>query len=161
MFHRIPYDMSYMQTCKWSAWLNSILTLNTNIVYKLLYTASIRKPICGWTGVFKIQARMRPLAFITFVHRHQENACYATICNCSRLHFCKVLVVIIAYHKIVAVNPPLKLSSNEPMQHDWTKIRVNNILSHQWKVFWRKIIFASKSWWQSDVLHPVYHSTVS
>ena len=60
--------------------------------------------------------------------------------NCSKLHVWNVAVVI-ANYKIFGVNPQ---SSNEPVLYDWNKIIMNKMLSHHWRVFWRKTIFASQ-----------------
>ena len=97
----------------------------------------------SWANcVFKIPGCVRK-SFVTFVPGRQVNAWYVGYGNCSKLHVCKV-AVIIANYKIFEVNPLSKQSSNEQVRHDWNTIIANKILSHHWRVFWRKIIFASK-----------------
>ena len=130
------------QTCKWSASLNSILTLLvTNCLQATLHRTNQKAR--SWANcVFKIPGCVRK-SFVTFVTGRQVNAWYVGYGNSSKLHVCKVAVIIPNY-KIFVVNPLLKQSSNEPVRHDWNKIIVNKILSHHWRVFWRKIIFASK-----------------
>ena len=117
-----------------------------NIVIYKLPTAILHRTnqkARSWAnGVVKIPQCVQK-RFVTFVPERQVNAWYVGYDNCGKLRVSKV-VVIIANYKIFVVNPLLKLSSNEPVRHDWNKIIVNKILTHYWRVFWRKIIFASK-----------------
>ena len=124
--------------------LNSILTLLVTNCLQAISHRTNQKARSWANSVFKIPQCVRK-RFVTFVPGRQVNAWYVgyQVIESNYVHVCKV-VVIIANYKIFVVNPLLKQSSNEPVRHDWNKIIVNKILTHYWRVFWRKIIFASK-----------------
>ena len=143
------YDILYVQqTCKWSAWLNSILTLLvTNCLQATLHRTNQKAR--SWANcVFKIPGCVTCVTkrFVSFVPESQLNAWYVGYGNSSKLHVCKVAVITPNY-KIFVVNPLLKQSSNEPVRHDWNKIIVNKILSHHaLKSFLKENNFCFKIW---------------
>ena len=98
-----------------------------------MYTAPIMQKACSWVNsVFKIPGCVQkhfPMHLHSQAPRKRLVRRLRVIVADYIFAICNMYSEITANYKIFVVNPPLKLSSNEPMKHDWNKIIVNKILS--------------------------------